>query len=123
MDGERDQPDVTFRFKAPEVGTYVIQTYAVVDEAGYGTELVPFTDPTSFASFMESPSTLSSVPLLTVARLNGTSSILRFSRVSCLATLVLGLSLYRGQAPIRDLSGTSSALRRDRLHEQIIAVY
>lgn len=34
VDGDRDQPDLTFRFKAPEPGTYVIHTYAVVDEQG-----------------------------------------------------------------------------------------
>ena len=32
--GDRDQPDISFRFKAPEAGTYVIHTYAVVDEEG-----------------------------------------------------------------------------------------
>ena len=34
VDGDSGQPDVTFRFKAPEAGTYVIHTYAVVDEEG-----------------------------------------------------------------------------------------
>ncbi len=34
LDGERDQPDATFRFQAPAAGTYVIHTYAVVDDEG-----------------------------------------------------------------------------------------
>ena len=34
VDGDRDQPDISFHFKAPEAGTHVIHTYAVVDEVG-----------------------------------------------------------------------------------------
>lgn len=34
VDGDHDQPDLSFRLKAPEAGTYVLHTYAVVDDEG-----------------------------------------------------------------------------------------
>ncbi|MFG0261573.1 MAG: hypothetical protein ACF788_04205 [Novipirellula sp. JB048] len=34
VEGDRDQPDVTFRLQAPAAGLYVISSYAVVDDEG-----------------------------------------------------------------------------------------
>ncbi len=34
VETDRDQPDVTFDLKAPEAGTYVVSTFAVVDDEG-----------------------------------------------------------------------------------------
>ncbi|WP_203329027.1 hypothetical protein [Candidatus Laterigemmans baculatus] len=34
VDGDRSEPDVSFRIDAPEAGTYVVSSYAVVDDEG-----------------------------------------------------------------------------------------